>query len=1468
MLQTELAPSHVPVALLPVRLETRFFAVSGGMELRIRVYPDKIHLDSHETLLTVAEREWGVHFWSQFWRAGGGAEAQARAWRQLAERYGAARAAWIARQLRPLNPADEPKAPIAADKPLVPPPSFPNPPTALPGDDAAWRRAPMARLLPERWIAVAYHDNQVALVASGREIVLPLPAGPDPSPTAVVPPPSDDTLSIDNGMRWMVDFTEAEARGMALRMMLTPTQVAVGIQTLIVFGVRGSLAPADGAAQFAALLDAHHYTDGLEFLRFGAPTNNTTELRSAYRGGADASEARSFASELGAPAVAAAALPGSNAREFGEALGLLPTAVPEVLGRVPGAGDSADLDGAAMNTALWPVTWGYYLGNLIGFDGTGLTTERLALARRHFIDHVRGSGPLAAIRCGRQPYGVLPVTSLDQWLPLPTGGAAHAQLDWLRATLKRLRDNIWRGALAEAPRLGVPADPHEALARVMRTEAVSSRYEMRSVLGRHYTQHLRAFIGEDLAASGWIGTQDGAAAGILQRMNFPWRPRLARGAYADTSHKLRAPLVQAGEVSATRALEPNYIAGLLAEKTIADIAAKHIQVATGGTLLHALLRHALLLEYAGAAAAIVATTGVPLTTLLRDAELVDLVGGAAPTPTWQRQLDQRVAAVTGTRTVREHLQSDAGLQGAPATTLREMRAALARLQKCDSEALQYLMQTTLDLASHRLEAWVTSYATERLATMRAAQPTGLIVGAYGWVENVQGRGFGQPVDPLPDEPGPLFAARGDTGFIHAPSMTQAATAALLRNAHLGVDGVANPNAPLSIDLSSRRMRTARWLLDGVRRGQPLGALLGYRFERRLHDDGLDAEIARFRRIAPLVADKLAASALPAESIAAGNVVDGLRLSQWWVENRATASTGMDWKLAAALDDLGETIDAVADALTAEAAHQAVTGNVSRAASTLATLTKGEGAVPELDVARTPRTGLAVTHRVLLLFAGAPPATPGWPAPATSPRARTEPILNAWSARVLGDARKVRCLVEVLNDAGGVAQTLELALSELQIAPLDVVYGVDASARSSQASALEQRVLYHARQKLGNDGARLRIRTTRPAGAAASDLFLADAIGQARALKKLFAGARPLDAVDLDLPERAAGGTIDTTRLGSRVSKLETTLGQLRDAAVAELAKGDAATASALRTLSLQCDGFGLAGAIPTSTNASDAATRDVLRRQLSLLVEQMKTRLANAATMAAQRPQPADALDSTEAFRRHLAQRFANVFGSAFVALPSFSCGNAAELAAALADSTAVQGGDPLAAATWFERCKRVRDPLARLGTALTGAEVLATGERAALRVAQLPHKSGARWAALPATPAQPLLPGRVSLVIQAATTLTPELMGSTTELWGLMVDEWVEMVPNEREATAITFQTDPPNACAPQAVLLAVPPVAGKPWTGEALVRVLFETLEWAKLRAVDAEALGELGHYLPALHVGFNAAGDAVSTDFKPLS
>ena len=77
-----LCPGDLPLVLLPIRLETRFFMLpAGGAELRVRVFPDKIHLDSHEIDLTADEQTWGQHYWRQDWARGRG---RARACRCMA----------------------------------------------------------------------------------------------------------------------------------------------------------------------------------------------------------------------------------------------------------------------------------------------------------------------------------------------------------------------------------------------------------------------------------------------------------------------------------------------------------------------------------------------------------------------------------------------------------------------------------------------------------------------------------------------------------------------------------------------------------------------------------------------------------------------------------------------------------------------------------------------------------------------------------------------------------------------------------------------------------------------------------------------------------------------------------------------------------------------------------------------------------------------------------------------------------------------------------------------------------------------------------------------------------------------------------------------------------------------------------------------------------------------------------------
>jgi hypothetical protein len=98
------------------------------------------------------------------------------------------------------------------------------------------------------------------------------------------------------------------------------------------------------------------------------------------------------------------------------------------------------------------------------------------------------------------------------------------------------------------------------------------------------------------------------------------------------------------------------------------------------------------------------------------------------------------------------------------------------------------------------------------------------------------------------------------------------------------------------------------------------------------------------------------------------------------------------------------------------------------------------------------------------------------------------------------------------------------------------------------------------------------------------------------------------------------------------------------------------------------------------------------------------------------------------------------------------------------------------------------------------------------------------------------------------------------------MVDEWVEVVPNASETTGVVFQSNQPDSCPPQAILIAVPamPATGNTWSEAAIVQIVQETLELVRIRAVTPDLLQELSQYLPALHFPLNTAGDTISTDF----
>jgi hypothetical protein len=797
-LSEALLPSQQPLALLPVRLETRFFAQPDGTQaLRIRVFPEALHVDSHERELTRDEHTWGLHFWQQTWRAGNDDAAQRRAWQQLADRFDAHRAAWIARVLRPTNDAaDRPKTPVAEGTALAPAPVHPA--VALRAADAqdGWQRAPLARLLPRRWIAIARARGAVIGHAFSAPVAEPLATGPDPRDTG---PGSDEQLAIDSGMRWMTDFEAAQGAGMALTLTLPAAAAQAGIDALLVFGVNDLHDDATAARAVVEWLDAQHHARSLEFLRPGTPTNNTDDGPSGYST-QDPGHERSFAAEMKAVPVQPG--DGSAAGGLAQAFGIDAAVASDVLGGLWNAAARDDIDARRMATALWPATWGYYLANLIGFDGTGLTPDHLDWARRHFIDHVRAFGPLPTLRVGKQPCGILPVTLLSDWQPAAGSEAAHANDVWLKQLLLALRDRLWRARLADVPRIGRSTDADQELLSILQSDALSTGYRVRNLLGPQYLQHLRRFLGEDLNGSGWLAAQDALTTAVLRQLGFAWRPRLAGAAFSEVARTVHVPLVQADDAAAG-ARAADYIAALLAAPPVPDGPAVAIEpLAAGAPLLHALLRQATQLEYAGAAARLISkATGAPLAGLLRDAELVNL-NAATTVQTWRQQLGTPSAATNGVASA-QFLKGLQAFAGAELASLGEFRDALTHLKDLDADTLRRQFVGTLDLCSHRLDAWITSFAAKRLAAMRAQRPRGLRVGGYGWVENLRPAPAAASAAAPAGETGTVVQPASDAGFIHAPSITQAQTAALLRNAHL-THARGDAQNLFAVDLSSRR----------------------------------------------------------------------------------------------------------------------------------------------------------------------------------------------------------------------------------------------------------------------------------------------------------------------------------------------------------------------------------------------------------------------------------------------------------------------------------------------------------------------------------------------------------------------------------------------------------------------------------------------------------------------------------------
>lgn len=1049
---------------------------------------DLLLIFAKDPSLSAAEEGAAQTYWSAYWLAGDDPQKRKQVYQALETAVGAAQAVYITGKVVPPNLSDP--VPDGMDREAVQVKTvIIQFPAAPPTSTTSWNQAPAVRTLPEQFLILGYQGSQEVLRYTTTRVPDELQVGPDPSlPQAEQMKAEGDNLVLNQELKWLNDFNEAVSKGMGARIPLTQEQATSGFEKLIVIGIRYST-DAQQSAQLVEKLFTSHYHSGKGFglLPQGTPTNNTSGENAGYFSGEDADVSYDLLfKNMEAYVPTDDDLKKCDGQWLGDGLGIS----HDFLSRVPHAAGHDQMEARAINMALWPATMGYFLDEMMT---PAVEKEQINTTREFFNRYVLARGTLPALRIGKQPYGVLPATAFSRLaferigprLNRLENANAYTFLNNLLSFLRKL-DTAWDQMMSGVAYVGKSGDPYQLLLDIVGLHPSSVEYYQRyaesfqqlfnemvhkygPAIGSAFANYHFTMKRSVLAMAGLTVTED---IPLLDKY-FLKKANLLKGFLIDDQ-----PLSEINPVRAYTPDKKNYLTWLressLDKIRRADFGGNPAPTA----LLYLWLRHALLLSYWDGGVRLYEKAKLPEAATFRmEPNFIHIQQDTKTSASKWSPLYQAQATITGDPQlmVADYISDTLRIRELPELSgLHDVHAALEILEQTPTARLERLFAEHMDSCTYRLDAWKNGLINYRLQEMHTpnyrdnepAVSTGLFVGAYGYLEQVKPEPRTLSPVQLSPELSKIFTPAGEVppvrdsanaGFIHAPSIAQASAAAVMKSAYLSQADASQADT-YSINLTADRVRRATAILEGIRNGQSLSALLGYQFERGLHDRHNMAEVDKFiyplRKACPLVADKLKETQTSAdvsiESIEARNVLDGLKLVNrikdsdnphypFGFADLPAASVGEAQAIDAEAVHLLDTHDAVADLMLSESVYQVIQGNFDRAAANADVVSKG-GYPPETAVIRTPRTGKTLTQRLAVHFdAKADPNASPWPGVAMTPRATSEAPVNDWLSAILPAPDKVLCQIHHTSHVDDSETTITVSQKDLGLQPIDGLF---------------------------------------------------------------------------------------------------------------------------------------------------------------------------------------------------------------------------------------------------------------------------------------------------------------------------------------------------------------------------------------------------------------------------------------------